>query len=91
MAKVELPPEAADGGFWYVVTVIPDLAEGGRTVDVPGGWCAWYGEGDLEGYAAVRTRDLVIGASTSEATIGAVLASCFKTAGAKPRGRIRGR
>lgn len=49
-------PELADGGYWYVVPVVPDPVEGGKTPgEIPGvGWCAWYGVVNGESVCAVR-------------------------------------
>ena len=76
-------PEIADGGCWYVVEVVPDSEQGGKTPgDIPGaGWCAWY-SGNL---VAVRTPEVVSGVPTVDAKVSDVIS------GVKPRGRIGGR
>lgn len=44
MSMLEVPPELADGGYWYAVGVVPDPDRGGKTPGkIPNvGWCAWY-------------------------------------------------
>lgn len=73
------PPELYDGGYWYVVDVVPDPELGGQTPGVvPGvGWCASYLSG---GKVLVRVPDAV------------ALPSAGSAAGVdKFRGRIGGR
>ena len=81
-------PELADGGFWYVVPVVPDPELGGRTPgEIPGlGWCAWYGTVEGEGYAAVRLPELVNVPQAVDIPVSTVITS----AAHKPRGRIGG-
>ena len=68
------PPEIADGGYWYLLPVVPDPIEGGRTPgDVPGhGWCAWYDSG----FVVIRTLRAITGLEISnQTTIDAVIAA----------------
>ena len=72
MSTVELPPEFAHGGFWYVVpatvgTVVP-------LSTFPAGFDAWYGLVDGAHYAAVRSPRLVIGVDTVNVPVDRVLA-----------------
>lgn len=88
MSFVQPAPEAADGGYWYVVPVVPDPEEGGRTPgEIPGaGWCAWYGTVDGEDYAAVRLPEMANVPQAVDIPVSAVIAG----AAHKPRGRIGG-
>ena len=81
------PPEIADGGYWYLLPVVPDPIEGGRTPgDVPGhGWCAWYDSG----FVVIRTLRAITGLEISnQTTIDAVIAANGITG--KPYARLRG-
>ena len=90
MAHVETPPEAADGGFWYVVEPITTDEEGLRPPEFPGaGWCAWYGTVEGVSYAAVRCPAPVVGIPTADVPAADVLAAAAQVV--KPRGRIGGR
>ena len=81
------PPELADGGYWYLLPVVPDLIEGGQTPgEVPGsGWCAWYsGE-----FVAIRTPEAVVGLTPADqVTVDEVLSA--NTFVGKPYARIGG-
>lgn len=81
----QMPPEHADGGYWYVVEAVPDPVEGGQTPgQIPGvGWCAWYSGG----LVAVRTPDPVLGITVA-GTVNQVFGSNI---GGKPYGRVGGR
>ena len=59
MSFMQAVPELADGGYWYVVPVVPDPEIGGRTPgEIPGaGWCAWYHP--TEPRCIVRTPELM--------------------------------
>lgn len=83
------PPEAADGGFWYVVEAVPDPEEGGLTPgEIPGqGWCAWYRTISGTAYAAVRTPEPVTGATSAD---GISVADVLTGHSRKPRGRVGG-
>ena len=90
--NLQTPPEVADGGYWYVVPVVPDPELGGQTPgDVPGaGMCAWYGST----HVAVRTPDPVAGLPV-DGNVAAVLAEAVANGSllvgtAKPHGRIEG-
>lgn len=88
MTRTVIPPELADGGYWYVVPVVPDPEEGGRTPgQIPGGWCAWYGEVDGTEYAVVRFADPV----QIPTAVNVPVSGVVKGYGKKPFGRIRGR
>ena len=82
------PPEIADGGYWYLLPVVPDPIEGGQTPgDVPGhGWCAWYDSG----FVVIRTLSFVTGLGVADqtTTIGAVIAANGFTG--KPYARLGG-
>ena len=68
------PPEIADGGYWYLLPVVPDPIGGGRTPgDVPGqGCCAWYNEG----FVVIRTLAAMTGLEIADqTTIDAVIAA----------------
>jgi len=79
--------DSADSGYWYVVPIVPDPQEGGKT---PGkisgeGWCAWYG---LES-AVVRCPEAVAGWTQSpNGEVDAVLAEAGYTS--RPIGRVGG-
>ena len=89
--QAEWPPEAADGGWWYVVPTVPDPDYGGHTPGhVPGdGWTATYGQVNGTMYAAVRTPEPVVGMPTVDVPVSAVLEAAGYQA--KPYGRINGR
>ena len=81
------PPEIADGGYWYLLPVVPDPIEGGRTPgDVPGhGWCAWYDSG----FVVIRTLRAITGLEISnQTTIDAVIAA--NGISGKPYARLGG-
>ena len=82
-----MPPELADGGYWYVVPVQIDPIEGGQTPGViPGaGWCAWYsGE-----FVAIRTPEAVVGLTPADqVTVDEILSA--NTFAGKPYARIGG-
>ena len=81
------PPEIADGGYWYVVPIVPDPIEGGQTPgDVPGqGWCAWYNDG----FVVIRTLEAMTGLEIADqTTIDAVIAANFISG--KPYARLGG-
>lgn len=80
--NLQNPPEIADGGYWYLVSAVPDSVMGGQTPgEIPGiGWCAWYSGG----LVAVRTPEPVSGVVTVDGSVDDVLA------GAKPYGRVGG-
>ena len=81
------PPEIADGGYWYLLPVVPDPIEGGRTPgDVPGpGWCAWYDGG----FVVIRTLRAITGLEISnQTTIDAVIAA--NGISGKPYARLGG-
>ena len=83
----QTPPELADGGYWYVVPVVPDPELGGQTPgDVPGqGWCAWY----ANGFAAIRTPEAVSGLTTADPeTVDQILTAAGYTG--KPFARVGG-
>ena len=88
MSFVQPAPEAADGGYWYVVPVVPDPELGGRTPgEIPGvGWCAWYGTVDGEEYTAVRLPDRRDVPQAVDIPVSAVIEGWAD----KPRGRIGG-
>lgn len=87
MSFVQPAPEAADGGYWYVVPAVPDPEEGGRTPgEIPGGWCAWYGTVDGEDYAAVRLPERVDVPQAVDIPVSAVIEGRAH----KPHGRIGG-
>jgi hypothetical protein len=68
------PPEIADGGYWYLLPVVPDPIEGGQTPGViPGaGWCAWYDSG----FVVIRTLEAMTGLEIADqTTIDAVIAA----------------
>ena len=81
------PPEIADGGYWYLLPVVPDPIEGGQTPGViPGaGWCAWYDSG----FVVLRTLEAMTGLEIADqTTIDAVIAANFITG--KPYARLGG-
>ena len=81
------PPEIADGGYWYLLPVVPDPIKGGQTPGViPGaGWCAWYDGG----FVVIRTLQAMTGLEIADqTTIDAVIAAQGVTS--KPYGRIGG-
>ena len=81
------PPEIADGGYWYLLPVVPDPIGGGRTPgDVPGqGCCAWYNEG----FVVIRTLAAMTGLEIADqTTIDAVMAA--NNILGKPYARIGG-
>ena len=81
------PPEMADGGYWYLLTVVTDPDDGGQTPgDVPGqGWCAWYNDG----FVVIRTLEAMTGLEIADqTTIDAVIAANFITG--KPYARLGG-
>ena len=87
MSLLQAPPELADGGYWYVVPVVPDPELGGQTPgDIPGqGWCAWYSSG----FVAVRCPAPVDGVVTADsATVKSVLDGAGYAG--KPFGRVGG-
>lgn len=80
-------PELADGGYWYVLDVVPDPDQGGQTPGiVPGqGWCAWY-SGDK---VVIRTPEPVAGlVSVDNTTAQQILTLSGHTS--RPYGRIGG-
>ena len=94
MAHVETPPEAADGGYWYVVRRIgsgvlddeyrPDLPDHATN------WTANDVEHDGETLFLVRTPDPVLGvAQVKGVNIETLVANLGYPR--KPRGRVRGR
>lgn len=84
--NLQNPPEIADGGYWYVVPVVPDPDLGGHTPGVVAGtgWCAWY----TATQAAVRCPEPVVGLQTDETLAATVLAEAGYAV--RPFGRIGG-
>ena len=81
------PPEIADGGYWYLLPVVPDPIENGQTPgDIPGrGWCAWYDSG----YVVIRTVEAITGLKIADqTTIDVVIAANGITG--KPYARVGG-
>ena len=87
---IEQCPEMADRGYWYVVEMVVNEEDSGRTPgEIPGiGWCAWYGTIDGVDYVAVRTPEPVVGVETVDISVQAVLDAAGYTG--KPYGRIGG-
>jgi len=83
-----MPPEVADGGYWYVVPVQIDVDEsGGRTPGLVAGqgWCAWYSGG----FVAIRTPEAVVGLTPADqVTVDQILSA--NTFAGKPYARIGG-
>ena len=79
-----MPPEVADGGYWYVVPVV-EGEMGERTPGVPDGarWCAWLG-----------ADEAVVRCPSPEAveSLGGVSEALVEVGveGGKPYGRIEG-
>ena len=93
MAKAEMPPEAADKGYWYVTPVVSYSDQTGASLGpahIPKNiWSAWYGEVDGVTYAAIRTPEPVYGVTTAPVSVNRVLqAAGFNK---KPRARINGK
>ena len=87
--REQQPPELADGGYWYVVSAVPDASEGGRTPgDISAGWCAWYGVVNTVACAAVRTVQPAGSVKTVDLSAAAVLSAAGATR--RPRARIAG-
>lgn len=90
--RAQNPPELADGGYWYVVPIVPDPELGGQTPgDIPGqGWAAFYGTTK----AAIRTPEPIAGIDSGgdAATViaEAVAAGSLPAGTDKPHGRVRG-
>lgn len=83
-------PEMADGGYWYVVPVMVDPIDGGKSPgDITGtGWCAWYGTVGGQDLVAIRTPEPVSGLDTVDVPVADVLAAANYLQ--KPYGRIGG-
>ena len=81
------PPEMADGGYWYLLTVVTDPDYGALAPgDVPGaGWCAWYDGG----FVVIRTPAPIDAINNTSNPIDAVLLSAGISK--KPFGRIGGK
>ena len=81
------PPEMADGGYWYLLTVVTDPDDGALAPgDVPGeGWCAWYDTG----FVVIRTPAPIDAINNTSNPIDAVLLSAGISK--KPFGRIGGK
>ena len=81
------PPEIADGGYWYLLPVVPDPIYGGQTPgNIPSqGWCAWYDSG----FVVIRTLAAMTGlGGAGQTTIDAVIAA--NGMADKPYARIGG-
>ena len=80
------PPEIADGGYWYVVPVVIDSEEGGKTPGLVAGkgWCAWYGTTQV----VIRCPEAITGMVVLNELPDNVLSNAGYTK--KPFSRIRG-
>ena len=88
MSNFRIPPELADGGYWYVVEAIMDETVGGWSPgDVPSDYCVWYRYINGTKYAAVRFREPVLIPSSVDIPVSAIVKN-FKN---KPYGRIEGK
>lgn len=75
-------PELADGGYWYVLPIVPDPERGGQTPGVvPGLGCTVVYSGI---YAVVRTPEPVLGLPTVDVVISDLITD------PKPYGRVGG-
>ena len=85
--KLMTPPEISDGGYWYLLPVVPDPIYGGLTPgEVPGqGWCAWYDSG----FVVIRVLKAMTGLKIADqTTIDAVIVANGITG--KPYARLGG-
>jgi len=80
------PPEVADGGYWYILPIVPNLVDGGRTCEITAGkgWCAWYGTASV----IARCPDPIAGLAQTNVLPASVLTQAGYSG--KPYGRIGG-